>query len=97
MRKFQESRYGFVALGIGLAEITFIWGSLAVVYALGIWGNAPRWLGGVFGVTYLAGLVALAVAMVGLRKDSRRGCAGVALLLGVLNLVVCAIPIAGLR
>ncbi len=97
MSKFRECRYGFIALGIGIAEVTLIWGSLGVVYAMGIWGNAPKWLADIFAIMYLAGVAALAVAALGLRRDSWRGWASLALLLGALNLVVCGIPIAGLR
>jgi len=97
MRGFRECRWGYIALGICIAEISSVWGSLAAVYALGIWGNAPRWLADVFMGMYLAGLAAVGIATVGLRKHSSRGLAGLALLLGVVNLVVCAIPIAGLR
>jgi hypothetical protein len=82
---------------VSLAELIVIWGGLALVYAAGLWGHAPHWVADAFVAMYLAGLVAVAVAILGLVKDSWRVCAGLALLLGVLNLVVCAIPIAGLR
>lgn len=97
MREFSERKYGFVALGLCIAELTFIWGSLALINTTGLWAHDPHWLARGFMVMYLAGVAALAIAVLGTVKDSRRGLAGLALLLSLLNLVVCAIPLASLR
>lgn len=97
MKEFSGRKYGFVALGLCIVEFTFIWGSLALLTTMGLWGRAPRWLADGFMVAYLAGVAALAIAVLGTVKDSRRGLAGLALLLSLLNLVVCAIPLASLR
>ena len=72
-------------------------GGQAVVYATGLWGRAPHWLADFFVSMYLAGLLAVGVAALGLARDASRACAGLALLVGIVNLVACAIPIAGLR
>lgn len=97
MNSFGESKYGYVALAVSLSEIAVIWGGQGIVYAAGAWGNAPHWLADLFVLMYLAGLGAPVIAIIGLVKDARRLPAGVALLLSVLTLVVCSIPIAGLR
>lgn len=97
MREFSGRKYGFVALGLCVAEFTFIWGSLALINTTGVWGHAPHWLADGFVVAYLAGVAALAIAVLGTVKDSQRGLAGLALLLSLVNLVVCAIPLANLR
>ncbi|HEV2498334.1 MAG TPA: hypothetical protein VGY31_01990 [Terriglobia bacterium] len=97
MREFSERKYGFIALGLCIAEFTFIWGSLALIYTMGLWGHAPHWLEEGFRVMYLAGVAAPAIAVLGTVKDSRRGLAGLALLLSLLNLVVCTLPLASLR
>lgn len=97
MREFSGRKYGFVALGLCIAEFTFIWGSVALINTTGVWKHAPHWLGDGFIVMYVAGVAALAIAALGTVKDSRRGLAGLALLLGLVNLVVCAIPLASLR
>jgi hypothetical protein len=97
MKSFGQCKYGYVALGLSLAELIVIWGGQAVVYATGVWGHAPHWLADLFVSMYLAGLVAVGIAALGLAKDTSRVCAGLALLVGFINLVACAIPIAGLR
>lgn len=76
MSEFSERKYGFVALGLCIAEITFIWGNVALINTMGVWRYAPRWLADGFIVMYLVGL---------------------ALLLSLVNLVVCAIPLANSR
>jgi hypothetical protein len=97
MKSFGQSKYGYIALSLSLAELIVIWGGQAVIYAIGLWGYAPHWLADVFVSMYLAGLIAVGVAVLGLAKDPSRLCAGLALLVGCINLVACAIPIAGLR
>ena len=92
MKTFRECKYGFIALGISIGEITLIWGGLGVVYAAGLWGHAPLWLRDTFGLIYLAGVAALILAVVGLIKDSGRMYAALALLLGLVNLAVCGLP-----
>jgi hypothetical protein len=97
MASLRQSKYGYLALALSLAEPAVIWGGLAAVYEAGVWGHAPQWLEGAFGIAYLAGIVALALAILGLVKDSRRRPAGLALLLALVNLFVCAIALAPMR
>jgi hypothetical protein len=86
MGRFRESRYGLIALGISVADVTFIWGGLAAVYALGLWGRAPLWLLNVFRVAYLAGIAGLAFGVVGLIKGSGRIYAALAVVLFLISL-----------
>ena len=97
MAVFQEAKYGYVSLALSLAEPIVIWGGLAAVYEAGVWGRAPQWLAAAFGIAYLAGIVALGLAIIGLVKDLRRRPAGLALFLALLNLFVCGIAVAPMR
>jgi hypothetical protein len=97
MKGLSQSKYGYVALGLCLTELLVIWGGLGIVDEIGLWGRAPEWLADLDVLMYLAGLAALAVAIVGLVKDRQRLASALALLLGVFNLAVCAIPLANLR
>lgn len=59
--------YGFIALTFVITQMGVVWGSLAVVYELGMWGRAPAWLGYPFGLAYLfclAGLIFAAASLV---------------------------------
>ena len=85
MGRFRESRYGLIALGISVADVTFIWGGFAAVYALGLWGRAPLWLLNVFRVAYIAGDAGLALAVIGLIKGSGRVYAILAVILFLIN------------
>jgi hypothetical protein len=85
MGRFQESKYGVIALGISIAEAVFIWGGLAVLRASGLWGRPPVWVEPAFSVVYLGGLAGLALAVVGLVKRSGPIYAALGLALGLIN------------
>jgi hypothetical protein len=80
--------HGLIALGISVAHVTLIWGGLAAVYALGLWGRAPLWLLNAFRVAYLAGIAGLAFGVVGLIKGSGRIYAALAMVLFFVNLAI---------
>ena len=91
MKRLKQSKYGYIALLLLFMELLAIWGRMEIVYALGIWGNAPQSLAYVFAFMYFGGWVAVALAALGLAKDSRRLVAGLALLLGIFSQVACSI------
>ena len=93
MNTFTKCRFGWVSLTVGILEVAIIWGSLGLVRATGLWGHAPLWLEDVFAISYLAGWVAVAIAIAGLVKDTHRVVAALALLLGIVNAVLCALPL----
>jgi hypothetical protein len=82
-----------LALIICLIELIGIWGTTAIV--LHMPQRNWHWLERPMAVLYVAGLVAVPIAVVGLFKDSRRVLAAVSLVLGLANFFVCSIPFAG--
>jgi hypothetical protein len=93
MDGFRESKFGWPALGVSIAEPVVVWGASGIIYALGRWGHGPLWLEDVFAISYLAGLGGVGLAILGLIRDSRRVPAGLALLLGIVNMVLCGLPL----
>lgn len=81
--------YGRVALLTCLIELIGIWGTTAIT------AQMPQkdfyWLVRPMAVLYVAGLASIPVAVIGLLKDTRRAFALVALVLGLVNTLVCGI------
>lgn len=92
MKEFRQAKFGWVALSVSVLEPVIVWGALGIIYAAGLWGHAPIWLEDVFALSYIAGLGALGLAVVGMIKDSRRAFAALALVLAIINLVLCGLP-----
>jgi hypothetical protein len=88
MGTFQECKYGLIALSVSIAEAVSIWGGLAVLRRLGLWGHPPAWVEGAFGAVYLAGVAGLVLAVMGLIKASGRIYAALALALGLVNFAI---------
>jgi hypothetical protein len=51
------------------------------------------WLLKVFAILYLAGLLSIPVAIVGLFRDKPRWLALVALIFGIVNIFLCVVPV----
>ena len=84
-------KYGIVALLICLLELIGIWIPFAVVPPT---ASAPRLLK-IWGILYLAGLLSIPVAIIGLFKDKPRLVALFALILGIVNIFLCVGPVIG--
>ena len=84
-------KYGIVALLICLLELIGIWIPFAVVPPT---ASAP-WLLKIWGILYLAGLLSIPVAIIGLFKDKPRLVALFALILGIVNIFLCVGPVIG--
>lgn len=84
-------KYGIVALLICLLELIGIWIPFAVVPPT---ASAP-WLIKIWGILYLAGLLSIPVAIIGLFKDKPRLFALFALILGIVNIFLCVGPVIG--
>ena len=84
-------KYGIVALSICLLELIGIWIPFAVVPPT---ASAP-WLVKIWGILYLAGLLSIPVAIIGLFKDKPRLVALFALILGIANIFLCVGPVIG--
>ena len=84
-------KYGIVALLICLSELIGIWIPFAVVPPT---ASAP-WLIKIWGILYLAGLLSIPVAIIGLFKDKPRLFALFALILGIVNIFLCVGPVIG--
>ena len=84
-------KYGIVALLICLLELIGIWIPFAVVPPT---ASAP-WLTKTWGILYLAGLLSIPVAIIGLFKDKPRLFALFALILGIVNIFLCVGPVIG--
>ena len=95
--RLNRSKYGYISLFLSLMVVFLIWGGMGIVKALGIWGCAPLWVEHLWLITYLGGWVAVALAALGLAKDSQRLVAGLALLFGIFSQLFCSIPVAVLR
>ena len=93
MAEFENSKFGSVALFIAVGEPILIWVSVGVLYATH--SAAPPWLARGLRQLYALGLCAVVLAILGTRKDSSPRKAAIALVLSLLNLVVCVIPIVG--
>jgi hypothetical protein len=91
MGKFQECRFGRVALYMAALEPLIIWGLAMALYAMHF--SAPIWLARGLRLVYTLGLFSIILAIVGLKKDSQQGNAAFALSLGLVNLVLCVVPI----
>lgn len=91
--QWRSRLYGAVALITCLVELIGIWGMTAI--ALHMPQKNWLWMERPLAVLYVAGLVAVPVAVIGLFRDSRRVLAVVALVLGFANVFVCSIPFAG--
>lgn len=86
-------RYGIVAFSTCLVELIGIWIPFAIVLQHPT-ASAP-WLLKIFAVLYLAGLLSIPVAIVGLFKDNPRLLAIFALVFGLVNVVLCGVPLIG--
>ena len=84
-------KYGLVAFSTCLVELIGIWIPFAVVLQHPT-ASAP-WLLKVFGTLYLAGLLSIPVAIIGLFRDNRRLLAVFVLALGILNIFLCGLPL----
>jgi hypothetical protein len=84
-------KYGIVALSICPVELIGIWIPFFIVLQHPT-ASAP-WLLKIFGILYFAGLLAIPVAIVGLIKDEPRWPALVALIFGIANIFLCAVPL----
>ena len=84
----QDRLYARLALTVEVAEAVFMFGGLVLVRAMGMSGRAPGWLEALFGTAYLAGVVGLILAVVGLIKGSARVYALLALALGLVNFAI---------
>ena len=91
MTRFQECKFGRVALCIAVVEPAVIWCCALGIYAVHL--AAPVWLVRSLRLVYATGILSLVLAIFGLRKDLRTNNAALALVLGIVNLVVCLIPI----
>ena len=88
MRRFRECKYGYVALAISAGEMILACTGLAVIYATGLWGQAPPWVGHLYRAASSGIPVALVLAIVGLARDSWRAYAGLALLVSLVDAAV---------
>jgi hypothetical protein len=91
MANFRESRFGRVALYIAIVEPLIIWGCAMFLYMNHV--AAPDWVEHGLRLVYALGIVALALAIIGLRKDSIPRSAALALAICLMNLIVCVVPI----
>ena len=88
MRRFWECKYGYLALAISAGDIVLVCAGLPLIYAMGLWGQAPPWVGRLYHAACLGIPVALVLAIVGLARDSWRLYAGLALILSLVDAVV---------
>lgn len=88
---FRESKYGLTGLALNIFEAIFIWGSLAIVRELGLWGRAPLWLEKACSATVVAGAAGLVLVIVGFFKDRQPFYAVGALVLGLVNMAVAGL------
>jgi len=84
-------KYGIVAFSLCLVELFGIWLPFAVVLQHPT-ASLP-WLLKVFAIVYLAGLVSIPVAIVGLFRDKPRWLALLALIFGIVNIFLCVVPV----
>jgi hypothetical protein len=82
--------FGTIALAIALAEPALIW--TVTIIALRHPGHDWRWLESPMAVVYVIGLGAIPLAVIGLIKDAMRVPALTALVIALINVVVCAVP-----
>ena len=82
-------KYGIVAFSVCLVELVGIWIPFALVSP---YTSAP-WLVRMWAVLYLAGLLSIPVAIIGLFIDKRRLLALLALIFGIVNIVLCVGPL----
>ena len=86
-------RYGIVAFSNCLVELVGVWIPFSIVLQHP-YASLP-WLLRVFGVLYLAGLLSIPVSIIGLFRDERRWLAFFALIFGIVNIVLCGVPLIG--
>jgi hypothetical protein len=91
MADFRGSRFGRVALYIAVAEPLIIWGCAMSFYTIHAAG--PDWLVRGLRLVYTLGVFSLVLAILGLRKDSMPRSAALALVICLINLILCVIPI----
>jgi predicted Kef-type K+ transport protein len=90
---FKPAKYGYLALGVSLAEILIIWGGTAI--ALSLPQHNWHWLrSAMMGAYSLALIASIGFAVAGLVRDARRVPAVAALVLTVVSAVICSVPIA---
>jgi hypothetical protein len=94
MKRFQECKYGFVALSISVGEAIIISSGLGIIYATGLWGQAPPWVRHFYQLASLAVPLDLIVAILGLIRDSWRLYAALALLLTLVDAAAYGLLIA---
>ena len=82
-------KYGLIAFLACLVELVGFWIPFALVSP---YTSAP-WLIRVWAVLYLAGLLSIPVAIIGLFRDKPRWLALLALIFGVVNILLCVGPI----
>jgi hypothetical protein len=92
-RSLDLPKYGIVAFSTCLVELVGIWIPFAVVLQHPT-ASLP-WLLKVFGILYLAGLLSIPVAILGLFRDERRLIAILALIFGITNIFLCGVPLVG--
>jgi hypothetical protein len=91
MAAFQESKFGRIALSIAVMEPLIIWGGVLVLYLLH--SAASPWLAHGLRLVYAIGVLSLILATIGLQRDRQGRSAALALVLSILNQVLCVIPI----
>ena len=89
---WKSEKFGISALSICLVELFGIWAP--VLYALRHPSSDWRWLERPLGFLYVAGVFSIGIAIVGLFRDRRRLIAFISLLFGVVNFVLCMMPLA---
>ncbi len=82
--------FGTAALAIALAEPAVIWTFSMIAFHQS--GHDWRWLESPMVVIYVVGLAAIPLAVVGLVRDGKRAPALAALVIALVNVVVCAVP-----
>jgi len=90
---WEQQKFGLAALSICAVELVGIWIPMAIVLR-NPYASAP-WLLPILGLLYLAGLLSIPVAIIGLFRDERRLLSLFALLFGVANIILCGVPLIG--
>jgi hypothetical protein len=90
---WKPEKFGIIALATCVVELIGIWIPMAIVLR-NPYASAP-WLLRILGLLYLAGLLSIPVAIVGLFRDEQRVLALFALIFGVANIILCGLPLVG--
>jgi hypothetical protein len=90
---FKAAKFGYLSLALSLLEIAIIWGGRSIALASPQFDWA--WPRRVMIETYGLGLPgSFALAITGLLTDAWRILAVLALVLAIVNVVICSLPIA---